>query len=69
MFVILILIGVSLFVALIFLTAFVWANKSGQYDDAHTPAVRMLFDDQPANTSEIQSTPNKTTDHGRDRKV
>jgi len=49
MYVILILIGASLFVALIFLTAFIWANKTGQYEDAHTPAVRMLFDDEPAN--------------------
>ena len=31
-----------------FLAAFVWAVRSGQYDDAHTPAVRILFDDTPA---------------------
>ena len=44
--VIILLIGVSLFVALIFLFAFLWAVRSGQYDDKHTPAIRMLFDDE-----------------------
>ncbi len=39
------MIGVSLLIALGFLGAFFWANKSGQYDDADTPAMRMLFDD------------------------
>ena len=28
-----------------FLAAFVWAVRSGQFDDTNTPAVRMLFDD------------------------
>ena len=28
-----------------FLAAFIWAVKSGQYDDTESPAVRMLFDD------------------------
>lgn len=40
------LIGCSVFVALIFLAAFFWANKSGQHEDTYTPAVRMLFDDE-----------------------
>lgn len=44
--VIFVLIGVSVIVASLFLAAFVWAVKSGQFDDNHTPAVRMLFDDQ-----------------------
>ena len=42
------LIIVSLLVALGFLAAFLWAVKSGQYDDDYTPSVRMLFDDKPA---------------------
>jgi len=41
------LIGVSLFAALIFLAAFIWAVKTGQYDDNETPPYRMLFDDDP----------------------
>jgi cbb3-type cytochrome oxidase maturation protein len=39
------LIGVSLLVALIFLGLFIWAVKSGQYDDYETPSYRILFDD------------------------
>ncbi len=42
----LILIGFSLSVALVFLIAFLWAVKSGQYKDRYTPSVRMLFDDK-----------------------
>lgn len=40
------LIGVSLFAALIFLWLFVWSVRSGQYDDSYTPSVRILFDDE-----------------------
>ncbi len=40
------LIGASLLVALIFLAAFIWAVKSGQFDDNETPPYRMLFDDE-----------------------
>ncbi len=39
------LIGVSLLAALIFLAAFIWAVRSGQYDDNETPSIRILFDD------------------------
>ncbi len=39
------LIGVSLFAALIFLWLFIWSVRSGQYDDNYTPSVRILFDD------------------------
>ncbi|RMG79019.1 MAG: cbb3-type cytochrome oxidase assembly protein CcoS [Bacteroidetes bacterium] len=45
--VIFLLIIVSLIVALGFLAAFIWAVRSGQYDDDYTPSVRMLFDDKP----------------------
>ncbi|MFA0964896.1 cbb3-type cytochrome oxidase assembly protein CcoS [Roseivirga sp. BDSF3-8] len=41
-----ILIGISLLVACGFLGAFLWASKSGQYEDDYTPSVRMLFDDE-----------------------
>ena len=40
------LIGVSLFAALIFLALFIWAVKSGQYEDNYTPSIRILFDDE-----------------------
>jgi len=40
-----ILITLSSIVAGIFLFAFIWSVKSGQFDDGHTPAVRILFED------------------------
>lgn len=44
--VIYLLITISIFVAVGFFIAFVFAVKSGQYDDDYTPSVRMLFDDE-----------------------
>jgi cbb3-type cytochrome oxidase maturation protein len=38
------LIGFSLLVALIFLGLFIWAVRSGQFDDQYTPSMRVLFD-------------------------
>ncbi len=43
--IVLILIAASLIVALIFLCAYLWAVKSGQYDDKYTPSIRILFDE------------------------
>ena len=44
--VIIILIAASLLVAVGFLISFLWAVKSGQYEDDYTPSVRILFDDE-----------------------
>ena len=44
--VIVVLILVSLAVALTFLGAFVWAVRSGQYEDTHTPSMRILMDEE-----------------------
>jgi cbb3-type cytochrome oxidase maturation protein len=41
-----VLIGFSMLLAGGFLVAFLWAVRSGQYDDRHTPAIRMLFEDR-----------------------
>ena len=43
--VIIFLIILGILVAGGFLFGFIWAVKSGQYDDTESPAVRMLFDD------------------------
>jgi cbb3-type cytochrome oxidase maturation protein len=56
------LLFISMAVALVFLGAFLWSVRRGQFDDDYTPSVRMLFDDvvdQPkADTNtESQSTP------------
>lgn len=42
--VIFLLIIFSLAIACLFLGVFIWAVRSGQYDDDYTPSVRMLFD-------------------------
>ncbi|PKP47525.1 MAG: cbb3-type cytochrome oxidase assembly protein CcoS [Bacteroidetes bacterium HGW-Bacteroidetes-11] len=42
--VIVVLIGFSILVAVGFLIAFLWAVRSGQYDDDVSPSVRILFD-------------------------
>lgn len=40
------LIAISIFVAVFFFIVFLYAVRSGQYDDTYTPSVRMLFDDE-----------------------
>ncbi len=40
------LVGFSLAFALTFLAAFIWAVRSGQYEDPTTPALRVLVDDK-----------------------
>ena len=50
--VIVLLIIISLVVAVIFLIAFIWAVRSGQFDDTRSPSIRILFDDQPKKKGE-----------------
>jgi cbb3-type cytochrome oxidase maturation protein len=45
--IIFLLIIVSVVIAVGFLAAFIWAVRSGQYEDDYTPAVRILFEDKP----------------------
>lgn len=49
------LIGFSTLLAVIFLTLFFKSVKDGQYEDTYTPAVRMLFDDEPQSETNPQS--------------
>jgi cbb3-type cytochrome oxidase maturation protein len=44
--IIFILIIISISMATLFLLSFLWATKSGQYEDTYGPSVRMLFDDE-----------------------
>ncbi|HEY3406299.1 MAG TPA: cbb3-type cytochrome oxidase assembly protein CcoS [Ohtaekwangia sp.] len=44
--IIILLIGISLTIGIIFLVIFLWSMKSGQYDDTYTPSIRMLFEDK-----------------------
>lgn len=51
--VIFLLIPLSVIVAGCFLAAFIWAVRSGQYEDTCTPSMRILLDDAtPANGDE-----------------
>jgi cbb3-type cytochrome oxidase maturation protein len=50
--VILILIIASLSLALAFLAGFIWAVKSGQFEDTYTPSMRILLDEQTQRTPE-----------------
>ena len=44
--VIIVLIIISVFVAIFFLGVFIWAVKTGQFDDTVSPSIRILFDDK-----------------------
>ncbi len=54
------LIAFSLLIATGFLLAFIWAMKSGQYEDKYTPSVRILFDDEPGTDSTKDSEEKQT---------
>ena len=55
MLVIFLLIFISLFLALAFLAAFVWAVKSGQFEDTCTPSMRILSEEE-ASTKPLTKT-------------
>lgn len=65
------LLGASLVVALLFLVVFIISVRSGQFDDLHTPSVRILFDDafeKPEeetleNNNNLNITKSKTIEH------
>lgn len=59
--VIVILIIISTLVAIGFLVAFLWATKSGQFDDLYSPSVRMLFDEK-SKKKQVSSTKNQDSD-------
>lgn len=45
--IIFIVLPLALLVVLAAVIAYVWAARSGQFDDTTTPAVRVLLDDEP----------------------
>jgi cbb3-type cytochrome oxidase maturation protein len=58
----LVLIPLSIVLAAGFLWAFIWAVRSGQYDDTHTPSLRVLLEDAPVapRKPNLKPTPNET---------
>ena len=55
--IIFLLLPLALVIALIFLAAYVWAVRSGQFDDTTTPAYRILIEDAPDKPGDIPGTP------------
>ena len=49
--VIIVLLIASISVAGLFLFAFLWGVRSGQFEDDYSPSSRILFDDKPASTN------------------
>jgi len=60
--VIFVLIGLSSFVALLFLAAYIWSVKTGQYDDNYTPSIRILFDNEVKSKDKDESKSNVQDD-------
>ena len=59
MFVVAGLIFVSLTLAVAFLAAFIWAVKSGQFEDIYTPSLRVLTEEK--TPKPIPENPSQTT--------
>lgn len=53
--VIIVLIGFSLLIAVVFLFSFLWAVKNGQYEDRYTPSVRILFDNDNKSSEKVNT--------------
>ena len=49
--VIILLLIASISVAAIFLVAFLWGVRSGQFEDEFSPASRILFEDKPTSST------------------
>lgn len=63
--VILVLIPLSILFAVAFLAAFVWAVRSGQYEDTCTPSMRVLADDPAAKVRAPEKFPNQQENEQR----
>ena len=55
------LIIIGVIVAGGFLAAFIWAVRSGQYEDDYGPAVRILFDDELKKTEKVKEEESEKT--------
>jgi len=56
-----VLLPLALLIAAIAVGFFIWAAKSGQFDDLDTPAVRMLFDEEAPSGQAAE--PDRTSAH------
>lgn len=60
--VIIILIIISVIVAIFFLGVFIWAVKTGQFDDTVSPSIRILFDDKKAGKAKDEKSDNNKSE-------
>jgi cbb3-type cytochrome oxidase maturation protein len=65
--VIVLLLIASISIAALFLLAFIWNVKNGQYDDETAPAIRILFDDKKPGSQQPRHQDN--LDNTSDKKV
>jgi cbb3-type cytochrome oxidase maturation protein len=66
MIVIFLLIPLSIVIAAVFLMAFVWAVRSGQYEDVCTPSMRLMLEEQKSSPAKEPPTvpgPPRTTNN------
>ena len=52
-----VLLQLALLIAAIAVGFFIWAARTGQFDDLETPAVRILFDDEEPRRTGPEATP------------
>lgn len=60
MIVILLLIPLSILIAVGFFAAFIWAVRSGQYEDTCTPSMRVLLEEKKPDDTKESPTKSKT---------
>jgi cbb3-type cytochrome oxidase maturation protein len=57
------LIPLALVLVIVFVIAYVWSSRTGQFDDLTTPALRALLDDEPR--SKVPTPPPTPEEHRR----
>jgi cbb3-type cytochrome oxidase maturation protein len=62
--VIFLLIPLSIVTAAVFLGGFIWAVRSGQYEDTCTPSMRLLTDDSEVTSVKGPTSPGAKNDQG-----
>jgi len=50
-----VLLPLALLIAVIAVGFFIWAARTGQFDDLETPAVRILFDDDETSANDAKA--------------
>jgi cbb3-type cytochrome oxidase maturation protein len=50
-----VLLPLALLIAVIAVGFFIWAARTGQFDDLDTPAIRILFDDDEASANDAKA--------------